>query len=147
MKQYQVFILAALAISIVLSSCRIEAEEIQYGHDQCSFCKMNIVDKAHSAQYVTNKGKQHKFDAIECMIRDLDKVENEPAISLVADYGKPGTMIAAAEASYIISPNIKSPMGANLSAVSSIEKGEALVEEYTGELFDWNRVRSKILKK
>ena len=147
MKLYKLLVLAALFLSLILSSCRIEADEIQYGHDQCSFCKMNIVDKAHSAQYVTDKGKQYKFDAIECMIRELNNVDHIPSIALVADYGNPGAMINAGEASYIISPNIKSPMGANLSAISSVDKGKALVSEFSGDLFDWEGVRAKILKK
>ncbi len=54
--------LLACCLSLLSTSCRIEADPISYGHDQCNFCKMNIVDKAHSAQYVSDKGKQFKYE-------------------------------------------------------------------------------------
>ena len=67
-------------ILLLTISCKVEPEAIEYGKDQCSFCEMNIVDKTHAAQYVTKKGKQFKFDAIECMVNDLNE-KNEEDIS------------------------------------------------------------------
>ena len=102
-------ILLVLVWVVSLSSCKIEPEPIQYGADQCHFCKMNIVDKAHAAQYVTDKGKQYKYDAIECMIREISRAGNlQISMKLVSDFSAPGNMIPAEEASYIISPGIKS---------------------------------------
>jgi len=126
-------------------SCRIEADPITYGKDQCNFCKMNIVDKAHSAQYVSDKGKQFKYDAIECLIRELvrNDIQNN-AISLVADYGNPGLMITAEDAFYIISPDIKSPMGANLSAVADENKANEILKEHSGRLFTWTTIKNEI---
>ena len=43
-------------ILLVSISCKIEPQKIEYGKDQCNYCKMNVVDKTHSAQYVTKKG-------------------------------------------------------------------------------------------
>lgn len=137
-----------LLFVLLLVSCRVEPVPINYGQDQCNFCKMNIVDMAHSAQNVTKKGKQFKYDAIECLIRDLSTKDPESiAMNLVANYGDPGHMIDAVEAHYIISPNIKSPMGANLSALSDLEKTKQLLEEQGGEIFDWESIQEKITKK
>jgi len=109
---------------------------------------MNIVDKAHSAQHVTDKGKQYKYDAIECMIRYTGgEGEGDIAIIKVADFGNPGQMIDAADAKYLVSPGIKSPMGANLSALSDLTRTKELQAEYGGEIFDWNGIRSKILSR
>ena len=129
-------------------SCKVEPEAIHYGQDQCNFCKMNIVDKAHAAQNVSVKGKQFKYDAIECLIRDLNKKEaSQIAINRVADYGNPGEMIDAVNAHFIISPGIKSPMGANLSALSNKDKAKDLIAEHGGDLFDWTGVQNRILAK
>jgi len=133
-----------------LTSCSVEPEPISYGEDQCSFCKMGVVDKAHSAQYVTEKGKQFKYDAIECLIRDIndpDVTESSLAFVLVADYSNPGQMINASNATYIISKSIKSPMGAYLSAFSNADDANATVTESGGEVYDWDGIKSKILKK
>ncbi|WP_299524109.1 nitrous oxide reductase accessory protein NosL [uncultured Lutibacter sp.] len=137
-----------VAILALIVSCKVEPEAIEYGKDQCSFCKMNVVDKTHSAQYVTKKGKQFKFDAIECMINDLsEKTEEEMAIFLVANYGNPGEMIDAKTATFLISKEIKSPMGANLSAFSSKNKAEELQQKHGGENYTWETLKQKLSDK
>lgn len=129
-------------------SCEVEPQAIEYGKDQCSFCKMNVVDKTHAAQYVTKKGKQYIFDSIECMANDLsEKNVEDIAVLLVANYGNPGEMIDAKSATYLISSNIKSPMGANLSALSTSEKAAELQQKYTGEIYTWETLKKKLSDK
>lgn len=128
-----------LLIPILFISCNAQPDPIDYGHDDCSYCKMTIVDKAHSAQLVTKKGKQYKYDAIECMVRNVLAV---PELSVkskmyVANYKSPGSIIDAKKASYIISPKIKSPMGANLSAVSDVKVANNLVKINGGAIYTW----------
>lgn len=111
-----------LVLSVfVLAACSREAEPIAYGSDSCNYCKMTIVSKAHSAQLVTQKGKQFKYDAIECMLRD--KIENqqnvEMAVMLVADFQDAGTMINTTDATFLIHESISSPMGENLAAIKN----------------------------
>jgi len=135
-------------ILLLTISCKVEPEAIAYGNDQCSFCVMNIVDKTHSAQYVTKKGKQFKFDAIECLVNDLnEKNEENLAFILVANYANPGEMIDAKTATYLISPTIKSPMGANLSAVSTSEKAQELQQKYAGNIYTWDTLKQQLSDK
>ena len=129
-------------------SCKVEPTAIEYGKDQCSFCVMNIVDKTHSAQYVTKKGKQFKFDAIECLVNDLSKKnENDLAYLLVADYGNPGQMIDAKTATFLISKEIKSPMGAYLSALSTSNKAIELKQIHSGEIYTWDALKKQLSDK
>lgn len=135
-------------ILLLTISCKVEPQPIEYGKDQCSFCKMNVVDKTHAAQYVTLKGKQFKFDAIECMVNDLnEKNEEDIAILLVANYGNPGEMIDATTATFLISKEIKSPMGANLSAFSSKNRAEALLHKHGGAIYSWKTLKQKFSDK
>ena len=135
-------------ILLLAISCKVEPQPIEYGKDQCSFCKMNVVDKTHAAQYVTSKGKQFKFDAIECMVNDLnEKYEDDIAILLVANYGNPGEMIDAITATFLISKEIKSPMGANLSAFSSKNKAEELQQKHGGSIYSWGTLKQKFSDK
>ena len=104
MKTYSIKLILGLIVLFVSISCKVEPKPIEYGQDQCNYCEMNIVDKTHAAQYVTKKGKQFKFDSIECMVNDLqEKDEEELAFILIADYGDPGKMIGAKTAFYLIS--------------------------------------------
>ncbi|KUO67358.1 MAG: hypothetical protein APF83_13440 [Lutibacter sp. BRH_c52] len=135
-------------VFLLTISCKVAPEAIEYGKDQCSFCKMNIVDQTHSAQFVTAKGKQFKFDAIECMVNYLDEnIEEKTAISLVADYANPGEMTEAEIATYLITPAIKSPMGANLSAFSAKNTAEEFQEKHSGEIFTWELLKQKLSDK
>ena len=61
MKQY----LMGLVALFLAVSCSPEAQPINYGSDQCDFCRMTIVDKAHAAEVVTKKGRAYKFDSGE----------------------------------------------------------------------------------
>ncbi len=142
-------IFTILSISLLMicsSSCSSDPTAIEYGSDQCAYCKMNIVDRAHAAQYVTDKGKQFKFDAIECMIHQVDEVgEKGLATILVSDLDDPGRMTEARRATYLISKKIKSPMGAFLSAFSSADDAEKAKTEFTGDLYDWQSIRTQIM--
>tara|TARA_R110000850_G_scaffold30630_2_gene84188 strand:+ start:37697 stop:38104 length:408 start_codon:yes stop_codon:yes gene_type:complete len=127
-----------------MASCSTQPEPINYGSDACHFCKMTIVSKTHAAQAVSVKGKQFKYDAIECMVNDLNTENNtEMSIVLVADYLDAGEMIPAETATYVISDNIPSPMGANLSATSDKADAEQLKTENGGELFDWITLKDR----
>lgn len=129
-------------------SCKITPEPIEYGKDQCDFCKMNIIDKTHAAQFVTAKGKQFKFDAIECMVNYLDQNKvDEIAILLVADYGNPGEMTNAETATFLITPAIKSPMGANLSGFSEKKPAEEAQQKHSGEIYTWETLKQKLTDK
>ena len=144
----KVHITAFAALLCLLFSCDVAPEQINYGNDACHFCKMTIVDQQHASQYVTKKGKQFKFDAIECMVNYLgENSEENVALLLVANYGNPGEMIDAKTAAYLISMEIKSPMGAHLSALSTTEKAQELQQKHSGEIFTWETLKQKLSDK
>ncbi len=137
--------LALLVANLLLVACSVEPQPIEYGRDACVFCRMTIVDKTHSAQMVTKKGKQYKYDSIECLVQHLPEWSPDEIAHLrVADYGNPGVMTDAETATYLISAGIRSPMGANLSAFASREAAEAARSEFTGELHAWTDLREQL---
>lgn len=130
-------------ILFILTGCSFEPEPINYGSDQCSYCKMNIVDQQHAAQYVTSKGKQFKFDAIECMVyKIIENKDLEYAHQVVCAYDSPATMIPAEGASFLISQGIRSPMGAYLSAFSDLKKAEEMRSKHGGKLYTWTEIQA-----
>lgn len=141
---YKVTLSILVAIVILTTSCKVEPEKINFGSDACHFCKMTIVDQQHAAQFVTEKGKQFKFDAIECMLNELaEKSTSNIGVFLVSDYGNPGSMTDAKTATFLISQEIKSPMGAFLSAFSSEEKVKNTQKEMGGDLYSWSSIKEK----
>ena len=139
-----IFTIAIITLLLV-SSCKVEPEQINYGKDGCHFCKMTIVDNQHASELVTDKGKVYKYDAIECLINDLKKRDSaEVGMLLVNDYNNPGELISAESATFLISEGVPSPMGAFLSAFSDNADAETVKSESGGELFDWQAVRKQI---
>lgn len=141
----QLFIILFIAAG-VLASCDKSPQAINYGEDECHFCRMGIVDATHAAQVVTEKGRNYKFDATECMIDFLrTEMEEEKMLHVLsANLKEPGTLISVYDATFIISENIPSPMGAFLSALSSKEEAKSLQEESGGKLYTWDEVKKVI---
>jgi copper chaperone NosL len=130
---------------LVLTSCNIGPKAIVYGNDGCHFCKMTIVDKVHAAEIVTNKGKIYTFDATECMVnfqKEFDTLEIK--LYLSNNYNEPEALIDATKATFLISKNIPSPMGAYLSAFKT--KNEALMvqSEKGGTLYSWQELLNQL---
>lgn len=138
-------IFTLLSFLLLLTACSTTIQDIDYGMDACDFCRMGIVDKSHSAQVVTSKGKNYKFDAIECMILFSNEHKDaDYSHVLVAELINPGSLINAKNATFIISKNIPSPMGASLSALKTTEEAEKIIKEQTGELYNWEEINSKL---
>jgi len=126
---------------LVLTSCNIGPKAIVYGNDGCHFCKMTIVDKIHAAEIVTKKGKVYTFDATECMVNFLKEFNtSEIKLYLSNNYNEPEALIDATKATFLISKNIPSPMGAYLSAFET--KNEALMvqSEKGGTIYSWQEL-------
>lgn len=132
-----------MSLFIGFFSCEPKPQKIEYGVDVCHFCKMTIVDKTHAAEMVTKKGRAHKYDAIECMIREnLENDKNDIALFLVTNYTQPESLIPAETAHFLVSKEIKSPMGAYLSAFKNKEDAQ----KYQGELFTWETIQQQFNK-
>ena len=131
-----------IALLLVFFSCNVGPEPINYGSDGCHFCKMTIVDKVHAAEIVINKGKAYKFDATECMINFLKDFEDASEVELYLsnNYIEPEVLIDATKATFLISENIPSPMGAFLSAFKSKTEAEKMQAERGGVLYTWNEL-------
>ena len=126
-----------LPLLFVLASCSMEPEPINYGKDACQYCDMTIVDKSFSAQAVSTKGKQFKYDAVECMIHHHIQNETEMAIRQVADFYHPGEMIPVDSALFIKNDSINSPMGENLAA---LRRGYLEVNRNSADVYTWEDI-------
>ena len=129
------------ALLLILFSCNVSPKDIEYGSDGCHFCKMTIVDKVHAAEIVTKKGKVYKFDATECMVNFMDDFDtNEIELYLSNNYTEAEALIDATQATFLISENIPSPMGAFLSAFKNKADAKKMLADKGGELYTWNEL-------
>jgi len=130
-----------IALLFLFLSCNVSPKPIDYGSDGCFFCKMTIVDKLHAAEIVTKKGKVYKFDATECMVNFLKEFDqSEIEFYLSNNYTDPGSLIDAKKATFLISKNISSPMGAYLTAFKNKIDAEKTQSEKGGTLYNWDKL-------
>ena len=126
-------------------SCQPTPRAINFGTDMCAYCKMSVVDGKFASQLVSKKGKIFVFDAIECMVPFLNETKNtEYTYQLVCAFDDPGEMMNAETLTYIISENIPSPMGKNLSAYSKLSIAEEMISTKGGELYNWEELNLKL---
>jgi copper chaperone NosL len=108
---------------------------------------MSVVDAQFAAQAVTKKGKIYVFDAIECLIPFVQEHQDKGfSHLLVCAYDKPGELIDARTAKYLISENIPSPMSKNLSGYSTEEATKRTQSEKGGTIYEWENLKNKIFK-
>lgn len=133
-----------LFLTLFLFACSVEQEPIDYGHDECDYCQMTIVDNKYGAEIVSKQGKAYKFDAAECLMRYIIHGEiKEPdiALTLVTDLTKPGEFVDAQKGFYLISENLPSPMGAYLSSFEDKKTASEYHDKYGGDLYSWNSLK------
>jgi copper chaperone NosL len=131
----------------LIVGCSKDITPIEYGKDQCSHCRMTIVDKKYGAELVTSKGKAMKFDAAECLIGYMSEnnfAESEFDKILVTDLSQPEKFTDALKAVFLISPKLRSPMGENISSFSERSTAEKFRNEFGGDIYEWNSLKKHI---
>ena len=135
------FVVALCLFALVGACANSDPTPINYGQDSCDLCRMNIVDRRYGSELVTRQGKVYRFDAIECLagfiIEETVAPEDFGTI-WVTHYGAPGDLADGKIAAYLISPELRSPMGMNLTAFANLANVTSAQKQYGGEIFGWD---------
>jgi copper chaperone NosL len=113
-------VVAALFL-IFFSSCSPKPQPINYGKEDCSFCKMTIMDNRFACSIVTNKGKQFHFDDMHCLLNYMhdNKIKNTDVNIYVNNFSGTHEFLKASESFFVKDANFKTPMNGNLAAFLS----------------------------
>ena len=138
------FFIAAM-FSIIIAGCiSTDPEPINYGHNNCDYCKMTIVDRSFGAELVTTKGKKFKFYSIECLaaFEITGAMDETNILSMwVTEAANPETFVKTTEASFIFSKDIKSPMSVGLIAYKSKQTADSLAaSSLSGTIVNWEQL-------
>lgn len=136
-----------VALAATLAACSPEPVPIVYGEDLCVHCRMVIMDDRYGSELVSRTGRVFTFDSIECMaayVLAMDDTADVHSLWVTA-FDDPGTLIPVADAIFLHSPTLKSPMGANLTAFRAAElTPEAAINSFGGEVLDWAGARELV---
>lgn len=121
--------------------CSTEPEPIQYGKDNCAHCMMLISDTKYGAELITQKGKIYKFDSIECLAAYSNKLQPKEINSLwVVDFSQPRSLLKVDDSHFLLSDNLRSPMGLYLSAYKDEANLSKIKNQFGGEKISWNEL-------
>lgn len=123
----------AAIIALFLTACNHKPEKIAFGKDNCAECKMTIMDPRFGAEIVTKKGKIFKFDDVHCVATFMKRRGVEMGDihqTLFVDYNNSNEFVAVKTVEFVVSSNLKSPMGGNAAAF----KNEAEANKKSAEI-------------
>ena len=114
-----------VAMVLFIAGCNPAPEAIAVGKDNCSECKMIIMDPKFGGELVTKKGKIYKFDDAHCVAVFLERRGVELSNihkALFVNYDKPNEFVEGKHAEFVVSSQFKSPMGGNAAAFKNKEE-------------------------
>ncbi len=140
-------LVALLPLVFLLSSCSTQPEPFKAGTDNCHFCKMGISDTRFGGEIVTKKGKIYKFDDLHCLVSFLKgggEEEKNISQTVTVLFEKPNSFLDVKKASFVISPELKSPMGSNAAGFSDNSAAQNFARGKQAETVTWSQLYSKV---
>ena len=131
----------AVVLVFFTTSCNIGPEAITVGKDQCTFCKMTVSDSRFGAVLVTKTGKTFKFDDAHCILSWIKENHMGAIKCYFTDFSNTHGLIVAGQAMFLKSDAIKTPMGGNIAAFSSINDLNAVLKQYKGTVLHWDELQ------
>ena len=137
-------------IAFVVTGCNHKPEKIASGKDSCSECKMTIMDPKFGAEIVTKKGKIYKFDDVHCIATfmkrravEMDNIHQ----TLFVNYNQDDEFIKVSTAEFVVSSQLKSPMGGNAVAFKTRAEAEQKASEIDGsKVTNWATLYNILIK-
>jgi copper chaperone NosL len=126
-------------VSGLLYSCNTHTQPIQFGKDNCDFCRMTLSDERFGAEIITSKGKVYKFDDLYCLVGFLKdgKVDTTKSSYYLVDFAN--HQLQPAAGMYILkSDALRSPMHGNMAAFNTKENLTSAQKQFNGDIITWN---------
>lgn len=143
-KKYLSVICTCLLLIIGLQSCGSTGPKpINYGKDQCVYCKMTITDARFGTQLLTKKGRTYNFDDLSCMIafaKDGSVKKEEIENLYIPDYTKDKKLYPASELFFLKSEGLKSPMRGDIAAFKDLADLKKVKDELGGVELSWEEI-------
>jgi copper chaperone NosL len=137
----RLIVLALLAP--LAAACEITPEPLHLGAEECAHCSMLITERRYAAQLLNARGKAFMFDAVECLrgfVQDGTVAAADIHSIWVTDAAAGDGWIAAEEAAFLHSPELRTPMGGGLAAYASAAAAAAAAAELNGVVMTWTEL-------
>ncbi len=136
-----------ISLALLSFSCNTKPSPFVTGQDNCHFCKMGITDTRFGGELITKKGKIFKFDDLSCLARFLNgggEEESNISQTLTVLFEKPNEFLDVKKAVFVVSPELRSPMGSHSAGFSNKEKAEGFARGKQAEIINWQQLCEKV---
>ena len=143
------YILLPVVLLIISGCSNDKPVPISIGRDNCTWCKMGIVNMRFASELITDKGKDYKFDSIECMTsfyQTHKELDTKHARLWVHDFLNSKEWLPADSARFLESDSLHSPMGLDLIAVKNSAEMRHIKSKVGGRKMDWPNVLAYVKK-
>ena len=135
-----------LLIAALLAGCGApsvaEPPAIRYGEAGCATCRMLINEERFAAALRTATGEAEVFDGIGCLLQYQVAHPGRATRVWVHDY-ESGRWLPSEQAFFVHSPELVTPMGDGLIAVTARPRADALASTLHGRVMTWDQVSHK----
>lgn len=149
-KQKTALATVAMLTIIFMTGCNPKPEKIVYGKDNCAECKMTIISQHFGGEIVTKKGKIYKFDDAHCVAAFMERRGVELSNihkTLFTNYNNPDEFVEVGKSEFVVSSQLKSPMGGNAAAFNSKEEAQKKAAEIEGsKVTNWATLYNILIK-
>lgn len=145
MKNSSIVLFTAM-LTVLLMGCEPKPQPIQYGSDECAYCRMIVSDAEFASQIVNVQGRAYKFDSVECMAAYDIKHEDPENIHSrwVPNFHDRNEWLEAESAVYLHSETLRSPMGLFISSYADMQTAEEMRDEYGGNIINYEEVKKLV---
>lgn len=136
--------------ALLIVGCNPQQEKISIGKDNCEECKMTIMDPKYGCEIVTKKGKVFKFDDLGCMAgfmkrRGVEMSDIHQTLSV--NFNNSSEFINVTQAEFVVSSELKTPMGGNAAAFKEASEAKKKSEELKGsKITNWATLYNILVK-
>jgi copper chaperone NosL len=132
------------AFSMLLPSCDVKPRVLQPGKDNCDYCQMTVSDLRFGAELITRKGKIYVFDDAHCVIAFIKEKQKVVPADIrdiyISDYSGDHRLVNVNEMHLYNSEELRSPMGGNIAAFSSLDSLHKYMANMKGERVIWDDI-------
>ena len=142
--------LLSVLIGLLLAACQPDARPVRIG-EECAHCRMQVMAPQYAAEMITKKGRQYVFDDVSCLVRFLQEDSakaGQAAQLLVADYQAPAHWVPVAQASFVQSDQLRTPMNGQTVALATDAAARALSQQFSpaGTIMAWPQVQRELAR-
>jgi copper chaperone NosL len=132
---------AAVAVGVALlpaEAGKSGPPHIRFGRENCAHCGMLIGDPNYAAGWRDGRGAETHFDDIGCMVAMAREHGSPPGARFFAHSYDGNAWLDAPTAAYVVSPQIRSPMGYGVAAPATSAAAEELASGLGGRVDTWD---------